>query len=63
MDLPQYLLALKRHDWNFAFSDDGSVYRKGAAQRRELSDAHAKLDPNSTHWNAAAPPDCQRGAQ
>lgn len=35
--LKQYYQLLKEHDWNYDFSDDLKVYKKGATERTVLS--------------------------
>jgi hypothetical protein len=32
----EHLIALRRHDWSYMMSDDGSVYRRGAAAESGL---------------------------
>lgn len=55
--LQDYLRRLKGHDWYYAYSDDGSVYRRGSAAASALSELRQKLDPDSTIWNSHAPED------
>lgn len=53
----EYMVALKRHDWSYEFSDDYSAYRAGNAQRFSLKESQPIVDPMFDLWNAAAPVD------
>jgi hypothetical protein len=53
----EYMVALKRHDWSYEFSDDYSAYRAGNAQRFSLKESQPIVDPMFDLWNAAAPAD------
>jgi hypothetical protein len=52
---------LQHHDWFYAYSDDGGVWRRGQAAfdqlKRELDDA-ATISPEwvNTMWDRYAPP-------
>lgn len=46
MTLQEYYDALKAHDWQYQYSDDGSVYRRGEAEERRLRVAR---DTSSRH--------------
>lgn len=47
MELTEYYDLLEAHDWYFAMSDDGYVYRMGLANLRKLEEI-AKLSPAHT---------------
>jgi hypothetical protein len=40
----EHLIALRQHDWSYMMSDDGSVYRRGAAAESGLITAE-KTNP------------------
>lgn len=42
--LAEYYDMLSRHDWYYAYSDDGSVFRRGEAANQKLA-AIAKTSP------------------
>lgn len=50
-----YRKLLAMHDWFYAFSDDGTVYRKGCAERKELYRLRPVCDPDNAIWNEYAP--------
>lgn len=54
MTLDEFEKMVNNHDLTYSYSDDGSVYRKGLAQEREIMKA-AKLFPSDDVkriWNA-----------
>ena len=51
----EYRKALAAHDWWYAFSDDGSVWRSGRASLDRLSQAAKAIDPQWQIWNEYAP--------
>lgn len=53
----EYMIALKRHDWSFQYSDDHTAWRNGNAKRFELNELQPLVDPLFDLWNAAAPVD------
>lgn len=53
--LAQYEAALRRMDWQFEFSDDGEVYRRGRAELQCLRTMQAELDPTGAVWRSIAP--------
>lgn len=55
MNMTEYLAALQRHDWFYAYSDDHSVWKRGAAEATKLREAQIRLDPLYTLWNEYAP--------
>ena len=46
-----YRTKLASHDWYYAYSDDGSVYRRGQAQYQELVKMQKVLDADKVIWN------------
>lgn len=52
--LDEYRRLLKAHDWDFGFSEDYSVVRRGQAERMKLIELRAKLDPDGEIWNQFA---------
>lgn len=52
--LDEYRRLLKAHDWSFGFSEDYSVVRRGQAERMQLIELRAKLDPSGEIWNQFA---------
>lgn len=51
IDIYEYRTKLAFHDWYYAYSDDGSVYRKGQAQYQELVKMQKVLDADRAIWN------------
>lgn len=54
-DLALYIAKLRRHDWEFEFSDDGEVWRRGSEERKTLLLAARTLDPDYEIWNNNCP--------
>lgn len=52
--LDEYRRLLKAHDWDFGFSEDFSVFRRGQAERMKLIELRAKLDADGEIWNQFA---------
>lgn len=44
-DLPTYIVALKRHDWSYQYSDDHTVWSRGRDRQAQL-EAARKHSPN-----------------
>jgi hypothetical protein len=57
-----YAEKLKRHDWQFEYSDDGHTYRRGRAEREELLMQQPRLDPDFEIWNTHCDPTFRRVA-
>ena len=56
MTLQEFAHALRGHDWYYAFSDDGRVFRQGQAAEAKLK-RHASLDTGrreSRLWELAS---------
>jgi len=58
MDIPEYKLALRSHDWFFMMSDDPSEYRRGRSRNAKLqslagtSEEHRELWDVATAWRS-----------
>lgn len=50
-----YVAALKAHDFQFDYSDDIRVYRRGRDSLLALRDMQERLDPAFQIWNSIAP--------
>lgn len=59
MTLPEYITALKSHDWFYEQSDDHSVWTRGKKAAQLLRQAQQSLDPLGGLWNASAPKECR----
>jgi hypothetical protein len=55
-----YTRKLQQHDWHFEYSDDGHTYRRGRAEREELTALQARLDHDFGIWNAHCDPSFRR---
>ena len=55
--MDNYIKLLRQHDWYYAYSDDGTVYRRGDAERGVLNSLRKCLDPDGFVWNSHAPAD------
>lgn len=53
--LEEYEAALKAHDWNYAWADDGSIYARGQRERDLLMHARRQLDPHGEIWSRYDP--------
>jgi hypothetical protein len=51
----EYIQALQRHDWDYEFSDDGWVWRRGRDEHVALYDWRERRDPDFRIWNQFAP--------
>lgn len=51
----EYISRLARMDWDFEWSDDGSVYRRGREELQSLRKVQADIDPTGELWNKHAP--------
>lgn len=51
----EYSISLAKHDWDFDFSDDPSVWARGNEQRKKLKAAQKELDADCAIWNFHAP--------
>ena len=51
----QYRKALAGHDWYYDYSDDHTVWSRGAGVRAKLRDMRAQVDPTGKIWNEYAP--------
>jgi hypothetical protein len=60
MNREEYERKLKWHDWQYEYSDDHAVWRRGTIAQRELEEAARTLDPDYALWNLYAPADKQR---
>jgi hypothetical protein len=56
----QYARKLQQHDWHYEYSDDGYTYRRGRAEREELSALQLRLDRDFGIWNAHCDPTFRR---
>jgi hypothetical protein len=54
-DVIDYIQKLRRHDWDFEFSDDHMVWHRGTEERNELRRLAAIFDPYLLLWNTWAP--------
>jgi hypothetical protein len=61
--IEEYKNRLKHHDWYYDYSDDGSVWRRGSAERSALNDFQEKFDPLAVIWNSLAPEDFKKKTQ
>lgn len=50
-----YETALRKFDWQFEFSDDGDVYRRGREALARLREQQQRIDPAGTIWLSIAP--------
>lgn len=50
-----YEVALRKFDWQFEFSDDGEVYRRGREALQKLREQQQRIDPAGTIWLSIAP--------
>ena len=50
-EISDYKVALVLADWQFEYSDDGSVYRKGRENMDALNEKQKRLDPSAAIWN------------
>jgi hypothetical protein len=55
VEMQNYRVALKCHDWEHEFSDDHSVWAKGNASLQRIKTMASYLDPDFKIWNAVAP--------
>lgn len=55
-----YVRALRAHDWDYEYSDDGSVWRRGRDERAALERMRPELDPDYLVWDAHAPTSYRR---
>lgn len=46
-----YRKALAEHDWNYDYSDDYSVWKKGSEHKKALLAMQVVLDPDRVIWN------------
>jgi hypothetical protein len=46
---------LRTHDFEFEYSDDQRVWRRGHYERQALLALREKLDPSGAIWNRLAP--------
>lgn len=46
-----YLALLHSHDWNYEFSDDHSVWKRGREERKRLEDLKYEFDRDYKYWN------------
>lgn len=54
MTADKYQAALKKHDWDFEFADDGAAYRAGLEVLKALRAAQPIHDPKNKLWNQHA---------
>jgi hypothetical protein len=52
MELKDYWKALRYHDWHYAYSDDGSVYRRGAAEEQRLKGIASQSAEHMALWKS-----------
>jgi rubrerythrin len=50
-DVAGYVTLLRIHDWQYQFSDDQQVWKKGNNERQRLEALQRKLDPDQSIWN------------
>lgn len=50
-----YRELLATHDWFYDYSDDHSVWSRGAGVRAKLRDMRGQVDPDGKIWNEYAP--------
>lgn len=50
-----YRELLATHDWFYDYSDDHSVWSRGAGVRAKLRDMRGQVDPTGKIWNEYAP--------
>lgn len=55
VEMQSYRSALKSHDWEFQFTEDGEVWRRGNESLKRITAMSKYLDPDYRVWNAAAP--------
>lgn len=55
IEMQAYRNGLKGHDWYHNYSDDGDVWRRGLAHRKQLEAMQRILDPQYVVWNEIAP--------
>lgn len=53
--MADYVRKLQEHDWSHEFSDDYSVTRRGAEERRELLSMQRQIDADYAVWNRYSP--------
>lgn len=56
----EYVGLLKTHDWQYEFSDDQRVWRKGWEQQQRMHQLQRELDPQHELWNQHCPASCRR---
>jgi len=54
-EMEEYVKLLKSHDWTYDYSDDHSVWRRGADAHKKLRQMSDKLDPEHEVWNKYDP--------
>jgi len=54
-EMEEYVKLLKGHDWTYDYSDDHSVWRRGADAHKKLRQMADKLDPEHEVWNKYDP--------
>lgn len=50
-----YVQALKRHDWQYEYSDDHQVWLRGRDAQNMLLLARQEFDPSWATWNQFCP--------
>lgn len=50
-----YRAALRRHDWQFEYSDDHQVWLRGREAQNMLLLARQEFDPSWSIWNQFCP--------
>lgn len=53
MEIEEYKKLLERHDWHYAMSDDGRVYRQGEAADRKIKSIAVSSDDHRRAFNEA----------
>ena len=54
-EVEQYVKMLKSHDWTYEYSDDHSVWKRGAEAHTKLRHMANKVDPDREMWNKYDP--------